>query len=500
MQFTRECEATARLLCEPKFNAAVDLVCFPTGQNQYAVVSPQGRTEFRRVSTDEGPRFETLTTERVDPLGSQDPAALLGSLAEQAAPFPTGDLNSFPFAQEQISQFFDAPHAPDLLIQHSAAHFVDSNLGQHGSLGIIQARAPFIARGPGIAPQGLRSGFVRMVDVAPTILEALLIPERPAHEHPTHENPHLESPAHESPATLLGQDGSARTDLIAASTATRVLVLLLDGCNANALYSAASQGLAPNIASLIDEGFALTEGALASLPTATLANHMTANTGAHPGHHGVLHHTWFDRQQSTTPDLLEMSQMFSASDHLSQQVETLHEAIHRLYPGAITTAAMEFCDRGADHSSFAQFRNETSPPLPSLEECNTAFPELANTCAPFGFMSCVDEAATQQTIEWWHAHLPTFSWCSFSLTDEVGHIAGPYGEMTSAAITDSDRRVGDLLRALEQTGTAAETLVVLLSDHGMEQCDPMVQEDLAEALTTTGIPHRLVGGQFVYFE
>ncbi|HBX77413.1 MAG TPA: hypothetical protein DEG43_07190, partial [Acidimicrobiaceae bacterium] len=173
MQFTRECEATARLLCEPKFNAAVDLVCFPTGQNQYAVVSPQGRTEFRRVSTDEGPRFETLTTERVDPLGSQDPAALLGSLAEQAAPFPTGDLNSFPFAQEQISQFFDAPHAPDLLIQHSAAHFVDSNLGQHGSLGIIQARAPFIARGPGIAPQGLRSGFVRMVDVAPTILEAL---------------------------------------------------------------------------------------------------------------------------------------------------------------------------------------------------------------------------------------------------------------------------------------------------------------------------------------
>ena len=36
-------------------------------------------------------------------------------------------------------------------------------------------------------------------------------------------------------------------------------------------------------------------GAMASLPSVTLANHTTILTGAHPGHHGVLHNAWFDR-------------------------------------------------------------------------------------------------------------------------------------------------------------------------------------------------------------
>ncbi len=46
---------------------------------------------------------------------------------------------------------------------------------------------------------------------------------------------------------------------------------------------------------------------MASLPTATLANHTTAITGAHPGHSGVLHNAWVDRAPRVHVDLLDLA-------------------------------------------------------------------------------------------------------------------------------------------------------------------------------------------------
>ena len=45
-------------------------------------------------------------------------------------------------------------------------------------------------------------------------------------------------------------------------------------------------GGAPNVARLIAMGTAFAHGAIASLPTVTLANHTAILTGRHPGHHG----------------------------------------------------------------------------------------------------------------------------------------------------------------------------------------------------------------------
>ena len=46
-----------------------------------------------------------------------------------------------------------APAAPDLCVIHSAAHnWVELGglLGEHGSLGLVQARAPFVLAGKGV--------------------------------------------------------------------------------------------------------------------------------------------------------------------------------------------------------------------------------------------------------------------------------------------------------------------------------------------------------------
>ena len=42
-------------------------------------------------------------------------------------------------------------------------------------------------------------------------------------------------------------------------------------------------------------GTAYRHGAMAGLPTVTLANHTSILTGAMPGHHGILHNAWYDR-------------------------------------------------------------------------------------------------------------------------------------------------------------------------------------------------------------
>ena len=61
---------------------------------------------------------------------------------------------------------------------------------------------------------------------------------------------------------------------------------------------------------------------------------------------------------------------------------------------------------------------------------------------------------------------------NFSLTDGAGHESGPHEHLARAALHDSDRRLGRLIDAITAAGALEHTAIVVLSDHGMEQCDP----------------------------
>ena len=49
-----------------------------------------------------------------------------------------------------------------------------------------------------------------------------------------------------------------------------VVGFLLDGCNPNVLYDSVARGEAPHIAGLLENGTALRDGIVSSLPTVTL--------------------------------------------------------------------------------------------------------------------------------------------------------------------------------------------------------------------------------------
>ena len=298
----------------------------PSGADRYRAAAVDGSVEFERTEHEGRYRYDVVAIQGRDPLAEQDPAALVGLDLERQG-HPDRTANSFPYAFDSIAQFFDGEHAPDLVALHTAAHRVDGNLGQHGSLGVIQGRAPFVAAGAGIRPLGLIDRSARVVDIAPTVAATLGFAPHPSGVGPTG--------APRADALLARQDGDPLVDLLDGTTAAHVLVVLLDGCNANLLHDALDSGDAPTIAGLVERGVALRHGATASLPTATLANHTTAITGAHPGHSGVLHNTWVDRTDGSTPDLLSMEQMFWSADHVTTDVETLFEALERNRPGAL---------------------------------------------------------------------------------------------------------------------------------------------------------------------
>jgi predicted AlkP superfamily pyrophosphatase or phosphodiesterase len=333
-----------------------------------------------------------------------------------------------------------------------------------------------------------------MVDVAPTIAATLGLTPHPHGLGPTGQP--------RSEALLARQDGHQLEGFGSAEHARRALVILLDGVNANALYGAITRGLAPTLASLMERGTTFNHGVLASFPTATLANHTTANTGAHPGHTGILHHTWLDRDRDVVPDLLKTDEMFDPMRYLRPEVETLHEAIHRCRPDSFTTAAFEFCDRGADASSFGQIRTHGRPGLPDATELADATQRFVAESRAYAFMSAVDELATRQTVDWWTQRegnpIPTFSWLSLSLTDEAGHVYGPHSGAVDAAIIDSDRRVARVLNGIERTGALADTAVFVFADHGMQRCNPAHGGSWADTLLSTSLAVRDVGQGLLY--
>ena len=191
-------DAALDVLLDRRLAPIVDMVTRRTGPDTYEAASADGRVEFRRVDDAAAGYVRTGVTGH-DPVADQSPDRLVGLTAELADPHPARDANSYPFAYDHIAQLFDHPAAPDLCVLHTGAHNWEDqggHRGEHGSLGIVQARAPFVVAGKGVRNDGLVPRVGRLVDVAPTIAE-LLGCERDARGH-----------------HLAGQDGVVRTDVL----------------------------------------------------------------------------------------------------------------------------------------------------------------------------------------------------------------------------------------------------------------------------------------------
>lgn len=494
-------EPALAVLCSPELESMVEMVVFSPSPGTYEARCVDGAVRFSRTPDAPGGwRYTVTEVTGRDPLAVQDPTWLAPLAAELENPQPSRDKNSYPLAFERIAQLFDHPCAPDLCVLHTAAHRPTAHRGEHGSLDVVQSRAPMVAAGPGIARHGLTDGWCRVVDLAPTVL-ALLGAEAGAGIGPTGQSVNGCHLAH--------QDGQVLHELFDLGTGPpdHVVVILMDGANANVLYHAALDGTMPHVKRLIERGTALAHGAVASLPTVTLANHTSLHTGCHPGHHGVLHNAWYDREARRQVVTESPATWQESMQWLFPGVETIHEAVHRNFPEAVTISINEPADRGSDYSTMELMRRGEVGRL--MEGMPAALPHADGAWMAasdeYRWGSLIDASALRQAVSIWTGrHLdvsyapPRFTWISFSVTDAAFHVGGPHSEIARAALVDTDARLGQVIDAVDRRGALDRTAFFVVADHGMEETAEDVIGDWGDALRAAGIAHRDEASGFIY--
>jgi phosphonoacetate hydrolase len=484
-----DAERALELLTDAALEPIVDMVLLAR-DGAYEARAHDGAVRFGRH--DSG-GFEILSVDGANPIADQSTDRFTPLAEELAHRNPHRADNAYPFAFDQVAQLFDHPAAPDLCVIHSADHNWEDqggHRGEHGSLGVVQARAPFVLAGAGIRNDGLVPRAARLVDVAPTILELLGIPRLADGSH------------------LGGQDGTVRDDVLdpGAGRPRHVVLFLFDGTNPNVLYDMAARGEAPTTARLLEQGIAYEHGAMAGLPTVTLANHTSILTGRLPGHHGILHNAWFDRRTGEQIITNSNATWPHSMSHVTAGTESIHTAIHRHEPGAFTASVNEPCDIDADYSTFHFFRRGDVPPIPkSPEGLPHTTERFVRPSKDYSWSSVVDHMGTDQAISIWggsyrdqsYPH-PRFMFANFTLTDAAMHEGGPHSEIAAAAIRDSDARMGEIIAAVGRAGVLEETAFVLVADHGMEETDPAVTGDWDVVLRDHGLTFRDEGYGFLY--
>ncbi len=488
-QYRDQAESALSVLLDSALEPIVDMVLVHR-DGAYEALAHDGSVTFRR---DEVTGYEIIATTGKNPLADQGTDKFAGLDAENANKHPLRADNQYPHAFDHIAQLFDSPATPDLCVIHSARHNWEDqggHLGEHGSLGITQARAPFIIGGKGIRQLGLAPKSMRLVDVAPTVAALMGCPEI------------------EPGRFLLTQDGEARIDVLDESVRPKHMIgFLFDGTNPNVLYDMAARGEAPNVARLIEMGVAFGHGAISSLPTITLANHTTIITGAHPGHHGILNNAWYDRTQGKQIITNSSATWPWAMDSLQPKIDSMHKVIKRADVNAFCVSINEPCDTGADYSTFDFFRRGEVPPIPSrADDLPHSTERFVRPSKDYSWSSVIDHMATEQAVGIWNGHyrdesypLPKFCWVNFTLTDAAMHEGGPHSEMAAASVRDSDGRIGDILKAIEDRGVFDDCAFMLMADHGMQESDPTCRGDWDVALKEAGIHARDEAYSFLYF-
>jgi arylsulfatase A-like enzyme len=467
---------------EPIVEMVVRRVDAPDGAC-YEAAAVDGKVRFARP---EPGRYVVEAVEGRNPLADQAVDRFAGIESERAALYPTRTGNAYPGAYEQVAQLFDAPNAPDLCVLHTAAHNWEDqggHRGEHGSLGVVQARAPFLAAGAGVRREGMVDRAARLVDVAPTVLRLLGAPPLATGDGAALD---VADPDADPPRTVVG--------------------FLLDGCNPNVLHDLAARGAAPNIARLMAMGTTYRFGAMAGLPTVTLANHTSIITGTYPGHHGILHNAWMDRATGQQVITNSPATWPWAMQWLTPGTDSIHHAIHRGRADAFTVSVDEPCDPGADYSTFDFFRRGDVPEIAASPDGLPHVTErFVRPSKNYAWSSIVDAMAREQACGIWsgeyrdeHYPRPDFMWVNFTLTDSAMHDGGPHSEMAAAAVADTDARIGDILDAIDAAGALDTTAFVLTADHGMEETNPDVTGDWDAALRDAGISFRDEGYGFIY--
>jgi len=495
-------ESVVRALTSPDLASIVDLVVWVevdavqvSGAGPLAVAA----SHVGRVRLHIDGRHEVL--EGLDPIASEDPMAFLPYDRECANPAPlTSRDNSYPYAASRIlSLFADPTRSPDVAVMHTPRHFFPErggHVGEHGSLDVIQSRAPLLLSGRGVTARGIVDEHARLVDVCPTLAKLAGVPDADLRD-----------------AAGEPLDGGVLTAYLGGETwaKPKVIGILWDGAHCGDLLHLAESGELPGIARLIDNGTALRGGAVAQFPSITLTNHTSILTGLGPGRHGVLGNVFYDRATDERVVPNNASTWHRSAEWLRPAVQTVFEMVNSVVlqgDSPRTACVNDAVDRGADYSTMATIRGSGSSTgaaglddlLPDAHTSVHVHDKAHLEDSYFSWATQVDDLGLEQMRELWASleSAPTLTWWAGVVSDAGHHAGGPRSDIARDSLRDSDSRLVSFLEHLDGLGITDQVTFLLTADHGFEGSDATVTGSWGPALEGLGIPLRDEGPGFIY--
>ena len=273
----------------------------------------------------------------------------------------------------------------------------------------------------------------------------------------------------------------------------------------------------PTLRRLASEGIFTAFGSVSAWPSVTFPNHNTVGSGAYPGHHGVPNNRFYEREtkvveQPIDPQDPQNPIYQGTSALLSDDMETLHEAVHRTFgewteadgptsTKAYTASVNEPSARGADYATLEATQSFPNPatyvgtanPADLAEDTTQSCAQSDEGYATESELDHLGQTQARRLYEDTAQHpLPKYFINNFTLPDGSGHHFGVHSECQIASYRDSDRRMARILDAMAEAGVLGESMLILTGDHGSENQDldrRGLPSDFEAVLNEAGIAH-----------
>jgi predicted AlkP superfamily pyrophosphatase or phosphodiesterase len=278
-----------------------------------------------------------------------------------------------------------------------------------------------------------------------------------------------------------------------------VYILLLDGLSNTELKARleSDRESIPNLSRIIDRGLMFNYGTIVNFPSITWPSHNALGTGAWCGHHDIVNPTYYLRETRET--VTPQGTIWETGRFMTDEVETIFEAVHRVFGewdgtrGEVTASINEPCMRGAGHSTLERRMLIDADKVGEMTRANREDTNprwLADGAADARRSSHTDIHAMSQALMLFSDPVmppPKFAYHEFSLTDTVGHDYGPHDPALLDALVETDKRIGKILRVMDERGLFDSTLFVITTDHGMAPVDSDLAADQTLAVRDTGL-------------